>query len=429
MKKMFLALCAVGLLLAGCTTPKDDDATTTTANDDPPSTELGVGVTDDTIKVGVTYSDLSAIKDIVNIDHGDYLSAFRALADDINANGGINGRTIEIVDGPVDPVGTDSATTVCTALTEDEQVFAVLGNVQADVTSCYVTDHETALVGGQMTAETVAAATAPWFAYDATLDFTAEQTVKGALADGQLDGATVGIVGLPVHDGLIADTLVPMLEDAGVDVTTEVVLDAPPDDQAAADAQALTFAERFRADGVDTVITVGDAFLVFARVLPQTQFRPELVATDRNVVETYLVGRSDFAAFEGGVVVGGPAPSDIGWTAAPMQDCIDKILAVDPDRQIDDPIGATADTPNTWVSVTVACQAMTLFQAIAEKAGDTLNNDTFRAAGDDLGEIEIPGKGGPSTYSAEVPSGNPPVFLATWDAGSEAFVTQPEPVS
>jgi ABC-type branched-subunit amino acid transport system substrate-binding protein len=428
MKRALAVMCVVGLALTACKSSDDDASTSSTSTTEAMSTEPGQGVTDSAIKVGVTYTDLEAIKDIVNIDHGDYLSAFQALADDINANGGINGRQIEIVAGPVDPVGTDSAATVCTQLTEDEQVFAVIGNVQAEVTSCYVTDHDTALVGGQQTPETLAAAMAPWFAYDAGLDFTARKTIEGSADDGVFTDKKVAVVSLPVHADLMTDTIDPALEAAGADVVNRAVIDAPPEDQAAATSQAQTFAERFRADGVEVVVAVGDAFLTFARGLEQTDYRPSLVATDANVVQSYLVGRTDFSVMTG-LITGGPPGPEQGWNSASMQDCVAKIQDAQPDRVIEDPVTATPDTPNTWVSVTVACQAMTLFQAIADKAGDVLNNDTFRAAGESLGTIEVPGKGGPSNFTPESPSGDPPVFLGRWDPSTEKLVIDTTPVA
>jgi hypothetical protein len=111
-----------------------------------------------------------------------------------------------------------------------------------------------------------------------------------------------------------------------------------------------------------------------------------------------------------------------------MQACVDRIEAVDPGRSIENPVTATPDTPNTWVSVSVACQAMTLFEAIASAAGETLNNDTFLTAGLSLGEIEIPGKLGASTFTPTSPSGDPPVFLGRWDVDADRMIVSSSPV-
>src|SRR5690349_6420327 len=111
MRRLLAGAVTVALLLAAPACASNDgatgDASSTTAPPGPvgsaavstsaPSTEPGVGVTEDEILVGVVYTDLESISDIVNIDHGDYFSAFEALADDINDRGGINGRQIRLV--------------------------------------------------------------------------------------------------------------------------------------------------------------------------------------------------------------------------------------------------------------------------------------------------------------------------------------------
>ena len=74
--------------------------------------ESAPGVTADTIKLGVVYADLAAIADLIKLDHGDYESAYQAMIDEVNANGGVLGRRIEPVFAgvnPIDPVGAESA--------------------------------------------------------------------------------------------------------------------------------------------------------------------------------------------------------------------------------------------------------------------------------------------------------------------------------
>jgi hypothetical protein len=109
--------------------------------------------------------------------------------------------------------------------------------------------------------------------------------------------------------------------------------------------------------------------------------------------------------------------------------CRDSIQKAQPDRAIQDPTTATPADRETFVSVLVACQSMTLFQAIAEKAGDTLNNDTFLQAGHDLGVFQVPGIGAESDFTPDAPTGNPPVYLVTYDAANDKLVSNPTPVS
>jgi hypothetical protein len=52
------------------------------------------GVSKDEIKLGVTYVDLEAIRDVTDINHGDYETTYKAVIDDLNKKGGVNGRKI-----------------------------------------------------------------------------------------------------------------------------------------------------------------------------------------------------------------------------------------------------------------------------------------------------------------------------------------------
>jgi len=52
------------------------------------------GVTPTTIKVGITYPDIAALKGIINVDPGNYHVAYTTLINQLDAKGGINGRKI-----------------------------------------------------------------------------------------------------------------------------------------------------------------------------------------------------------------------------------------------------------------------------------------------------------------------------------------------
>ena len=87
MSKHLAVLVAAGALLIGCTagddTASEDTAggSATTVDSIAVPTGPAPGVTDDTVKVGVTYVDLASLGEVVNIDHGDYEVAYQALFD------------------------------------------------------------------------------------------------------------------------------------------------------------------------------------------------------------------------------------------------------------------------------------------------------------------------------------------------------------
>src|SRR4051812_28565954 len=108
-----LGLLLAAALVVGCTAGDTRSSSTTAGPAQTVPTGPAPGVTDDTIKVGVEFVDLAAIGDIVTLDHGDYKRAYKALFDDINAHGGINGRRVDATIVGVNPVGSDSADAAC----------------------------------------------------------------------------------------------------------------------------------------------------------------------------------------------------------------------------------------------------------------------------------------------------------------------------
>ena len=155
-----VALVATAVVLAAACTSGDDsasdstDAGTTPGSSAPVATGPAPGVTDDTIKIGITYTDAAALQAVgLDYEFGDMEAAYQALADDINEDGGIHGRQLELVFAPIDPTSPTPAEEKCVQLTEDEDVFIVAGFFLADAVICPVSTHETAVEGGEMTPE------------------------------------------------------------------------------------------------------------------------------------------------------------------------------------------------------------------------------------------------------------------------------------
>ena len=51
---------------------------------------------------------------------------------------------------PINPIGTAPAQEACLKLTEDEKVFAAVGFFYFDAPLCYVSQHDTPILGGTM---------------------------------------------------------------------------------------------------------------------------------------------------------------------------------------------------------------------------------------------------------------------------------------
>ena len=173
-----LAVAAVATLLAAACTSGDtsgDDAATTTSEaggeSAPVASGPAPGVTDDSVKIGVTYVDTaSLVASGLNYDLGEHEAVYDALFDQINAEGGINGRQLEPVYAPIDPTSPAPAEEACVQLTEDDDVFLITGFFLTDAVSCPVSTHETAVVGGEMTPALLEAAAAPWVTWSPDTD-------------------------------------------------------------------------------------------------------------------------------------------------------------------------------------------------------------------------------------------------------------------
>lgn len=423
-----LATAAVALLMLGCTASNDegdeDEGTETGpgVSVDPAEADRAPGVTDDSIKVGVTFVDYEAIRDLADVPHGDNQAAYQALFDDINASGGINGRTLEPVYAAVNPIGTAPSEEVCLRLTEDEAVFAVIGFVYADAALCYLETHQTAMVGGSMTPERLDRAAAPWFTPEAGSDL--ETDVVRAFAEEGLFDEDFAVFANITDEALLNETVLPLLDELGVEPVDSAVLDAPEDDFAAQNAATAVIAERFKSAGAQKVLVIGGGGVTWASGIEATDYRPTTLFTGRASIDAYVgdeAGR-DPSVLEG-AIVGGlyAAPSGQGLEEPSIQDCM--AIQEQAGLQLVEFSEMTED--GEGVADGSACGYVTLFRAIAEAAGEDLNYGTFRQAGHELGELEIPGFRDPFTFGPPPSAdGDPRVYLFEWDASEAAFVMQ-----
>src|SRR5205823_4051160 len=164
----------------------------------------------DEIKIGITYPDLDAIRSVTNTNHGDYEKSYRAVIDDLNRQGGINGRKIVPVFAKINPLGDAPAQEACVKLTEDEEVFAAMSFFNADAPLCFVQSHATPIIGGQTTPKNLASAKAPWVTLESGADLGARQIDALAKA-GALKGK-LGIVANAVEEqSQLKDVVLPAL--------------------------------------------------------------------------------------------------------------------------------------------------------------------------------------------------------------------------
>ena len=389
------------------------------------SSQSGTGVTSNTIKIGITYPDLAAIRNIVNVNPGNYLVAYNTVINQINAQGGINGRKIVPVFASVNPLGTAGAATACTQLTEDDNVFAVVGFFQPADTNCYVNTHVTPIIGASLTAQQAASAKAPWYNYFISDSDLIPKEMTYFEQQGVFEGHRIGVTAETVNQDEM-NLVVSELKKLKVPVVQTAVNTAPATDTTALATEDGIIAQKFKASGVSEVVAVGNAGNDWPRSeqSDQSTYLPRLVVPDFTYLDAYVTnaaGHSN-AILKGAITAGGIPPVKVTWDDPAMKRCIAKIQANEPNAPINNPVTATSSTPVTWTAPELACSQMALFQDIVKAAGRTLNNQTFQRGARTLTHVTIPGGGGTFDFSAGHNDGNGPVFVFTWSPSANNLV-------
>ena len=379
------------------------------------------GVSKDDVKIGVSYVDLAAVRAAgINRDHGDYEKAYQTVIDEINAKGGVNGRKIVPVFAGIDPIGTDPAQQACVKLTEDEKVFAVIGQFQGDAPLCYVEQHETPIIGGAITSENLARAKAQWYTLDPS-EADLALVVDALAKDGAFKNGKVGVVAAAVEKSSTDDVVVPALKRNKISPIV-AINNAPTGDIPAGEVETDAILERFKAEKVKTILAVGQTISQVAQRLADTDYRPRLVATNQGNFAAYVnTPGSDKGVLED-AVTGGPG---FAYADPTLEACRDKVAKATGKTMVEFP---EAGAPSYRTSADTACRYTALFVELAKAAGKNLTTSTFGKAAQKAGSVTVPGSGS-MAYDPKTHTFAQPVYLARYDPAEQQLVTDTEPVS
>jgi len=422
---LIAAAAIAAMLLAACAS--DDDSASddggSSGTEAPDATGPAPGVTDDTIKVGVTYVDVESLKASgLNFNLGDHEAVYNALFDDINANGGINGRKIEPVFAPINPTSPTPAEEACVKLTEDEDVFVITGFFLNDAVVCPVSTHETAVVGGGMSPDRLEQAAAPWLTWLPDTSGAAE-AVTTLDEKGELDGKVA--VFSNARDKETLDTYVtPTLDDLGVDVVETGVATTAATDPTALQAEVQTIGEKFESSGADTVILVGASGQDWPTAMSSnTSYRPKLIFLDPTAIKSFAsnAATTDTSILEGALAVGPYGPDQARFEEATMQACVQ--ILTDAGLETPEPKDVGDDPSNRpFEAAFQACPDVVLLKAWLEAAGDNLNYGTLEQAADGL-KVTIPTDPTERTYAiGESGDGDPAAYIFEWDETAQDVV-------
>ena len=371
------------------------------------------GVSKDDIKLGVAYVDLDAIRDVTDINHGDYKATYNAVIDELNKQGGVNGRKIVPVFAPINPIGTAPAQEACVKLTEDEKVFATVGFFYFDSPLCYVAQHDTPILGGTMNPTYLKQAKAPWMTLDSGPEVT-PRAVDALVKSGDLKGK-IGIVAVATEEKNLLDAAVlPSLKRNGVK-STVAIIDTPLNDTVAATQQAGTIAEKFKSEGIKTVLLVGAAPSAFSNALKNTDYRPKLVGTPFSTFQGAAINKAtDPALWKGS------ATADIAaeFKDPSLQKCYGLVEKATGKTIVERP---QPGAPDYQASARAACQYISLFSQRAGAAGKDLTVAGFGKAAQKLGSVTIPGLG-TIKYDPKTHTWAQPLWTYTYDPTTQQLV-------
>jgi Periplasmic binding protein len=385
------------------------------------------GVTATTIRVGIPYVDVAAVKAVgVDIDWGSVPDAFNAVIKNINEQGGINGRKIVPYIVAVNPTGPAAAASVCTQLTQDDGIFVAISPLMP---TCYLQDN-VPVVGAVLpsgNSSTVAqdfTATPPDNAYD---------PLELSIFDkqGVFKGKKVAVFGGNPSDQQEAQLVQSVLAKLHIPVVTTAIDSAPEGDLPASNSQVQVIAQKFETEGVNEVVAVGYGSATWAQGLSdiQSTYNPPWVATSE----------SDFSGDVGGnynpiylknVVTSSPLtpPAEI-WNNPGTQKCVALDRKDYPSNHINAYSPTLPESEVTFMGIELACTDMALFTDIAKAAGKNLTVASFVKAGYGLKNVLLPGTNAPISFGPNRPYALGPVYMVHYDPDTKALVFANKPAN
>jgi len=406
-KRTHLGIVVILLVLASALTAcSKSSPTTSSPSSGQQSQSYGVGVTANTVKVGIALVDFTCIEQYVNQIRVNQDQVYDAFIKYVNTHGGIDGKQVVPDYQSFCPVQNAQALALCTKFTEDDRDFAVMGNfvdMSGDSQTCLAKDHDTVLMTFMLTQAMINDAPPGLEVLPgATPERTDAVLVSLMKKEGTLKGKTVAVLGELVSQGVVDNSVVPALKSLGVKMGSTAILDVTGTDTSTAQTQLDSFIQRWKSEGVNALYVSGtqvasQQFIETVRAqMPSVMLISDDAATDVAGFgqQEHEVGRNP-NPYQGIILAGGPTPMEYdnsaNWKfcASVYQQETGKV-APNGESVIPGPNGKTLDT---YGNINDACQLLFEFQQIGQRVGKYLNNTNWVHAVDNYGPIRDYGAG------------------------------------
>jgi len=408
------------------TDPPTEAGDGTDGSEAAPLTASYRGVTEDRILVGVAMIDFARLQEFgVDIEGIDPMIWAPAWAQAFNERGGARGRMMEIVVSTFLPVGSTESDRTCTELTQDEEVFVVLGAMLNENPLCVTELNQTAYVGMfGLSADRQERSIAPFFASEMAVDAQRRNALRALIEQGTFDGVDLGVYWEEGDENLATEVVLPLLDDAGINVVETVTqLDYGDDSVAAAGAIDSLFAA-LEGSGADMYLNIS-GLVQFNRAIDRNRPNVPFVLLNGQMTSGAIISTSgydpDVLVDAIGVTAAKPTPDE--WRADPgWQQCLDEI-----NRSGLGEFVAQEMSDGLVGGLGQACQAFRLLEHLLLTADPVLTPDALRAAADATGELRLPGMGagslGPGKYSV-----GDEVRYYTYDPELQIMVPEGDPI-
>ncbi|MEY2422081.1 MAG: branched-chain amino acid transport system substrate-binding protein [Acidimicrobiaceae bacterium] len=339
----------------------------------------------------------------IHFTQGDTEKITKAVVDDINNNGGILGRKLEVVFHKICPLQGDASATACTAMTDDEKVFAVLGTYDTPPSPgtnqlCVTRDHETVLIANLVKKTTIDEAPPgllimPGILAERRLDAMYNLIKQQKL----LAGKKIAVLG-DQDTGENADKVTKAAAASiGIETGSTAVLTITSEDTSAAQTQLDSFIEKWKGENVSALLMSG--LLVSAKQFVEKirERMPNilLISDDSSSAEQaqdeVAQGKSP-NPYEGMITMSGLTDVET-FNLPAVQKCVkayesatgEKVVPPDQVKP-----GSDGTSIKTYQGVQDRCNEFAVLKLVAEKAGANLTNETWAAAVNSFGSFPLP---------------------------------------
>jgi len=400
------------LVLSACSDDKKEASTTgsgpAAASSDAPLTDSFRGVKAATIKIAFVVVDFKCLEQFIDNNQGDDEKIIKVFVDDMNKKGGIGGRQIEYVFRRNCPLKQDEVAATCTELTDDEQVFAVLGvydtEPPGDGTNklCLSKEKETVQIN-HILKQSVIDQAIPGLLL--TPGIAAERQLNAVLSlleqEKTLAGKKIALLADQNSQAGAEPLVTEFATAAGLQTGSTAVLTITSEETTAAQAQLDSFIEKWKSEGVNALVMAGLSISAKQFVekikanIPDMVLIADATEVGTQAKDEVLAGVSP-NPYEGMFAASGPSAID-NFNSAGLQACIkiyeettgEKVLSPVELGQGETGVGAPK-REEVYIGIQDRCAELSMLKQIAEKAGPNLTNDTWIAAVNSFGKIELP---------------------------------------